>query len=220
MVTLALDTATDYLVITLSREGEVLAEVFSHSPRAHQEKLFPALDDLLKKNELSIGEIELLVVGVGPGSYTGMRVGVSAVKGISFALGLPVVGVCTLRAIAHTLFREGKVIIPVLDAKRGEVYYAAYKGSGAEEVLSPRAGKKEEFLQFLRSIEDEYLLVGEADRFFSEFCSQGRIVSDFSSWGKSLVKLGEEIFKEKGRTPLSHLKPLYLRPSYAEEKFT
>jgi tRNA threonylcarbamoyladenosine biosynthesis protein TsaB len=213
MISLAFDTSTDYLLVALSKKGEFFSQVFRYLPRAHQENLLFTVDNLLKKHSLSISRINLIVVGLGPGSYTGMRIGVSVAKGISLSLGLPVVGISTLKAISEVFLGKKEHIVPVLDAKRGEVYFAVYEGKTGDEVFPPSAGKVENLRKILQRL-DNYLLCGEAKKFFSE---EENIWEKMLPWGEALISLGEKKFLKEGGTPLPNLKPFYLRPSYAEE---
>lgn len=212
MVSLAFDTSTNYLLVALSKEEELFSQIFRYLPRAHQENLLFTVDELLKKHSLSISRVDLIVVGLGPGSYTGMRVGVSVAKGISLSLSLPVVGISTLKAISEVFLGKKEHIVPVLDAKRGEVYFAVYRGKEGEELFPPSAGKVEDLKKILQGL-DSYLLCGEAKKFFPE--KEG--VEEMLPWGRALISLGEEKFLKEGETPLPDLKPFYLRPSYAEE---
>jgi tRNA threonylcarbamoyladenosine biosynthesis protein TsaB len=142
-----------------------------------------------------------------------MRVGVSTVKGISLPIEIPVVGIGTLRAISEVFLGKKDYIVPVLDAKRDEIYFAVYEGKTGDELTPPSAGKVENLKKILREL-DNYLLCGEAKRFFSE---EESMLEEVVPWGKALISLGERKFLEEGRTPLPALKPFYLRPSYAEE---
>jgi tRNA threonylcarbamoyladenosine biosynthesis protein TsaB len=213
MISLAFDTSTDYLLVALSEKGKFFNQVFRYLPRAHQENLLFAVDDLLKMYSLSISKVDLIVVGLGPGSYTGMRIGVSVAKGISLSLGLPVVGISTLKAISEVFLGKREHVVPVLDAKRGEVYFAVYEGKTGDEIFPPSAGKVENLKRILQGL-DDYLLCGEAKKFFSE---ERNVWEEMLPWGKALIALGEKKFLKEGGTSLPNLKPFYLRPSYAEE---
>jgi|Deesub1362A_J573_1020465.scaffolds.fasta_scaffold01382_12 tRNA threonylcarbamoyl adenosine modification protein YeaZ len=213
MISLAFDTSTDYLLVALSENGEFFSQVFRYLPRAHQENLLLTVDDLLRKHSLGISRIDLIVVGLGPGSYTGMRIGVSIAKGISLSLGLPVVGISTLKAISEVFLGKREYIVPVLDAKRGEVYFAIYEGKNGDELFPPSAGNAGNLRKILQGL-DNYLLCGEAKKFFP---GEKSVWEEILPWGKALISLGEKKFLKRGGTSLPNLKPFYLRPSYAEE---
>ncbi|MFC3796118.1 tRNA (adenosine(37)-N6)-threonylcarbamoyltransferase complex dimerization subunit type 1 TsaB [Corynebacterium tuscaniense] len=133
MIVLALDTATTDLVagIVDARSGETLAEVVTPT-RAHNELLVPTVMELLASAGLAFTDLEAIVVGCGPGPFTGLRVGMATASAFGQALGVPVHGVCTHDAVA-LLVRGSSLILT--DARRREVYWARY--SGGERVDGP-----------------------------------------------------------------------------------
>ncbi len=122
-IILSIETATTNCSVSLSKEGETFAlkedynNGFSHAERLH---LF--IDDILKENNIDKSELAAVAISKGPGSYTGLRIGVSAAKGLCFALNIPLISVSTLEALAHQVNIEEGIIIPMLDARRMEVY--------------------------------------------------------------------------------------------------
>ncbi|MDQ3035508.1 MAG: tRNA (adenosine(37)-N6)-threonylcarbamoyltransferase complex dimerization subunit type 1 TsaB, partial [Myxococcota bacterium] len=125
MRVLAFDTSGDHGVVAVTTNGEVRAELHSRARSRQGESLLPAIERALAMGELTIGDIDLIAVGLGPGSFTGLRIGVATAKGLALARGTPVVGVRTSRAIARGLF--GALRVPVIDAHKGEVFIAAYE---------------------------------------------------------------------------------------------
>ena len=138
MKVLALDTATTDLVtgIVDTTTGESVDRVVSDT-RAHNEQLIPTIEQLLNDASLTYPDLSAIVVGTGPGPFTGLRVGMATASALGVALGLPVHGVCTLDAIAQG--REGEWLVAI-DARRKEVYWATYsegrRVSGPEVTLS------------------------------------------------------------------------------------
>ncbi|OBX23831.1 MULTISPECIES: tRNA (adenosine(37)-N6)-threonylcarbamoyltransferase complex dimerization subunit type 1 TsaB [Bizionia] len=129
-IILSIETATTNCSVSLSKEGETFAlkedynNGFSHAERLH---IF--IDDILKENNIDKSEIDAVAISKGPGSYTGLRIGVSAAKGLCFALNIPLISVSTLEAMAHQVKISEGVIIPMLDARRMEVYAAVYNAN-------------------------------------------------------------------------------------------
>lgn len=121
---LALDTATEGASIALLRDGSCVEQVTLEAARAHGEKLYPQLTALLARHALSTVDIDLFACTSGPGSFAGVRVGLTLVKGLAETLGRACAGVSTLAAIAAG--GEGPLRCPVLDARRGEVFTALY----------------------------------------------------------------------------------------------
>jgi tRNA threonylcarbamoyladenosine biosynthesis protein TsaB len=138
---LAVDTTREYGSLALARGGEVIEEVRLHSPSGFAHVLFGALEDLLGRRAARIEEIDLFASASGPGSFTGVRVGLSFVKGLAEALGKPAIAVSNLRALAS--LGSAALRVPLLDARRGEIYGAVYDGSGElvreEEVAAAPA---------------------------------------------------------------------------------
>lgn len=140
MLLLALETSTTTGSVALveappqedgSYGGEkILAEYTVNLPGTHSERLMPAIDRLLKEASLSIGNIQGIALAWGPGSFTGLRIGISTVKGLAYALRVPVVGVPTLDALAQNIRFAPSLICPVLDARKKEVYAALFRGDG------------------------------------------------------------------------------------------
>lgn len=140
MKVLALDTATTDLVtgVVDTETGESTDRVLADT-RAHNEQLIPTVEALLDDVSLTYSDLSAIVVGTGPGPFTGLRVGMATASALGVALGLPVHGVCTLDAIAHG--REGEWLVAI-DARRKEVYWATY--SNARRVSGPEVSKPEE----------------------------------------------------------------------------
>ncbi|MBI5286315.1 MAG: tRNA (adenosine(37)-N6)-threonylcarbamoyltransferase complex dimerization subunit type 1 TsaB [Deltaproteobacteria bacterium] len=127
MKLLAIDTSTASGSIAIVEDGRLVAESTLHIKKTHAERLLPSLDHLLKVTDTSIEGINRFAVTVGPGSFTGLRIGVSTVKGLAWTLKKPVVGVSTLEALASNIPYSNIPICPVLDARKREVYTAIYR---------------------------------------------------------------------------------------------
>ncbi len=124
---LAIDTATATASLAIARDGQVLAELSWHCGQNHSVELMPHLQWLLKQSGLELSAITSLSVTRGPGSYNGLRVGISTAKGLAFSLGVPLVGIGTLEAAAFAHAEAGLPVCPLLNAGRGEVACAIYQ---------------------------------------------------------------------------------------------
>jgi tRNA threonylcarbamoyl adenosine modification protein YeaZ len=127
---LAIDTTTDTASIALVRDSEVLAELTWRSGLNHTVELLPNLAHLLNRNKLNLQSISGIIVAKGPGSFNGLRVGISTAKGLAFSLGIPIVGISTLEAEAYQHAGTGLPICPVFNAGRGEIASAMYQMQG------------------------------------------------------------------------------------------
>jgi len=131
---LALETATTALSVALLRGEELVDEVLAPAGPAAQ-MLLPAVDRLLGSAGVALGELEAFAISIGPGSFTSLRVGISTLKGLAFESGLPVAPVSTLAALARAAGPTDQLVVPMLDARRGEFYAAAYAGASQEAVV-------------------------------------------------------------------------------------
>ena len=137
---LNLETATTNCSVCLAKDGKVIAiKEYDSANYSHAEQLHNFIKEVLKEASFSLQDIDAVSVSTGPGSYTGLRIGVSAAKGLCFALDLPLISIPTLESMAHQLVvPEGHLIIPVLDARRMEVYSAVYNRDW-EEIRATEA---------------------------------------------------------------------------------
>lgn len=129
MLVLAIDTATAVCSVALAQAGKLLADMSTNLPRTHSQRLLPMIDAVLAEAGVVPRDLELLAVARGPGSFTGIRLGIATVKGLGLALGLPVAGISTLLGLANN-FNSG-LVCPALNARLGQVYAALYRtGAG------------------------------------------------------------------------------------------
>ena len=171
MLILAADTSTAANSVALSHDGRLLAEITVHtdytSGRRHSERLLSLVDWVLKETDTPLEAVDLLAIGTGPGSFTGLRIGVAAWKGLALAGGKKLVGVPTLSAMSRLASVHEGLVCPVLDARMNEVYAAAYAYDGGAriEALAPYVGPVQEFVAMLAA---PGLFVGDGVERFGE----------------------------------------------------
>jgi len=124
---LAIDTSTDIASLALVQDGEVLAELTWRCGQSHTTQLLPHLAHLLDKTEKYLQSLSCIIVARGPGSFNGLRVGISTAKGLAFSLGIPIIGISTLEADAYQHAETGLPICPILNAGREEIATALYQ---------------------------------------------------------------------------------------------
>jgi tRNA threonylcarbamoyladenosine biosynthesis protein TsaB len=127
MFTLAIECATKSIGLALLEDEDVHAELYLRLERHHAEVLLPALDKLFTVAGLTLGCVDLLACTIGPGSFTGLRIGISTIKGLALATGKPVVGVSTLETLAMNALPSPHLICPMLDARKNQVYAGLYR---------------------------------------------------------------------------------------------
>lgn len=132
---LAIDTSTENCSVALVHDGKLTTRDIE-SPREHSQKLLPFVEEVLDSAGVSLAELDGLVVGAGPGSFTGVRIGVSMAQGLAFSADLPVYPVCSLQALAQQAIRKNDVagVVACIDARMGEVYYAWYANENGVAV--------------------------------------------------------------------------------------
>lgn len=162
MKTLAIETSTLTGSVALVGDGRLLGETTLSVSVQHSERLMPAIEQLLRDAGVAPSEIDLFAVAEGPGSFTGLRIGIAAAQGLGLAHGKPVAGVSTLRGLAMNAALFPGLIVPVLNAFRGEVYFGSYcTQEGRPEPLRQDAVLSvADFLEHLRSFEGDTLLLG------------------------------------------------------------
>ena len=154
MTILLLETATAVCSVALARDGEVLAELHSDQPNAHSSQLSLFVEQLFEQCHMSMSQLDAVCVSSGPGSYTGLRIGVSSAKGICYALSIPLLSVPTLQGMAAQYYMQHPdyqgMVCPMIDARRMECYTAIY--------ASPTLALKEVDADIITpNIYDEYL---------------------------------------------------------------
>ncbi len=159
---LGIETSTLTGSVALVEDGRLLGETTLSVSVQHSERLMPAIEQLLKDAAVAPPQIDLFAVAEGPGSFTGLRIGIAAAQGLAMAHAKPLAGVSTLRGLAMNAALFPGPVVPVLNAFRGEVYFGVYrmKEGRPETVQDDGVLPVADFLERLRSFEDEPLLLG------------------------------------------------------------
>ncbi|HIE04956.1 MAG TPA: tRNA (adenosine(37)-N6)-threonylcarbamoyltransferase complex dimerization subunit type 1 TsaB [Candidatus Latescibacteria bacterium] len=216
MRVLGIETATELASVALVEDGQVLAEVLLPLQRKLTEELVPMIDWMLKRAGVKLGELDGVAVSIGPGSFTGLRVGASTAKGLCFACGLPLVAVPTLKAMASRLALSQLPICPLLDARRDQIYSALYKfeGGSLKELSPPRALSLDELLS---SLDLPVVFTGDAVGKFRRRIEEFKDGAAFAPpelsrpAASSVAALGSMALAEGKVSGLSSLEPIYIR---------
>ena len=163
MKVLGIETATLMGGVALMSEAGLISEYRMGVEARHSERLLPAIDHLLTQSRSSLSEISAIAVSAGPGSYTGLRVGLAVAKGLAMGANLPLVMVPTLEAHAAAFSHGQRLIAPMLDARRGQVYWALFdpRPEGLTRVYPDTVSTLDEALAILRSFQRETLVTGD-----------------------------------------------------------
>ena len=201
-------------------ERRLIAYSYQNSGLTHSRTLLPLIKDMLKNSELELSDIGLIAVARGPGSFTGIRIGVAAAKGLSWASDIPAVGVSTLEAMAFQLAFTDGIICSVMDARRSEVYNALFEMRGGEPVrlCEDRAIPLSELYEEMKMSKNKYYLVGDG----AELCYNYLLNKDVSAFIapehlKYQSAYGVALAAGRARCD-KDLNPVYLRLSQAERE--
>ena len=161
MILLAVDTSGPVCGITLMEDGQVRYEAAAKNKMTHSENMMPMMEEAFLKTGLSIDRVDLFAVVTGPGSFTGVRLGVSAVKALCHATGKQAVAVDALEATARGIYWFDGVICPIQDARAGQVYGAVFDGGTLERMMADEPIKVEEFCERVRFTGRKALFLGD-----------------------------------------------------------
>ncbi len=163
MLILGIETATQQVSVALGGHEGVIGLLEIARGRRHAETLVPAIDFLCATAGIGLDEIGLIAVDIGPGLFTGMRVGLATAKALAQALRVPMIGISSLDLLAFPHRRSDRVVVPVVDARKGEVFYAMYRQvpGGLQQVVAPRAAPVDELVADLLARSQEALCVGD-----------------------------------------------------------
>src|SRR5690554_3247877 len=139
-VILHIETATKNCSVSLGKDGELIDTIeLAEAGFNHAEKLHVFIDEILQRNAFSYQSLNAIAISKGPGSYTGLRIGVSAAKGLCYALDIPLISIPTLQSLALQVQHPDGVIVPMIDARRMEVYTAVFDADN--HCISPEIGR-------------------------------------------------------------------------------
>jgi len=226
MKVLGIDTSTSCGAVGLIDDEQVLSDTLLNIPVTHSERLLGAIEFSLREARCSIEDVEGWAISLGPGSFTGLRIGVSTVKGLAFATGKPVAGMGTLDVLASQVSPTPYLICPILDARKKEVYSAFYRyGEGGvllrqseDQVLRPE--------DLVKRINGQTILIGDGVRTYRDLLLRSLpslailpAAPLHIPHGSMVAKLGFQLLKKGDHLNVSTFSPIYIRPSEAEVKW-
>ena len=226
MKILGIDTSSKFLNIALAEDEDIIKEESYLLDRRHASQLVPKIAELLKKSRVAINKIDVFMIGIGPGSFTGLRIGVSAVKGFGIATGKPCIGVASIDSIACNAAGgeyENKDIVPIIDAKRGQVYSAVYR------IKNSKIKRSSDYMllpidKLMSKIKTQAVFLGDAVPLYRDnilSINQKAIFLGEECWypgAWNLIKLGFSKLKKTKKISLDKLTPLYLYPEDCQIK--
>ncbi len=213
-IVLNLETATTNCSVSVAKDGKVIyLKEHNSSNYSHAEQLHVFIEDALKEASLSINNINAIAVSKGPGSYTGLRIGVSAAKGLCFSLDIPLISIPTLESMAHQVsLQENTVVVPVLDARRMEVYSTVFDASYTEiretqaEIINENS-----FLEFAKK--GKVVIAGNGAEKCKETLTHPNFIFNTGvvPSAKEMAKLSFKKYQNKEFEDVAYFEPYYLK---------
>ena len=225
MRVLALDTATEIGAIALVEGDTLLAQTQFRVEKTHSQNLWRIIRFLLAETGWGLEQIDLWAVSIGPGSFTGVRIGLATVKGLAWVTQKPVIGVSTLEVLAWSVTPTPYLICPILDARHQEVFFAFYRYTPAGSVRMVREPGHLRPLALLREIQEPAVFLGNGVRRYQELFRDrlGPRVLVPGAWGHplsgfTLAAIAQERFRRGKVRNAGEVSPLYLRPADVDVK--
>jgi tRNA threonylcarbamoyladenosine biosynthesis protein TsaB len=223
MLLLCIDTATPQVGVAIGSDDVVIGRIQLARSQYHAEHLAPAIEYLCRELDLSVDQFSAIGVGIGPGLFTGLRVGVTTAKVMAQALRIPLIAVPSLDLLAFEVRYTDRLVVPVLDARRNEVFYATYRQvpGGVQRLSDYEIGSPEDLAAELGAKGEEVLLIGDgALRYRERFYEVDRLEFGPPSLcypsPSALVELARAKFQREDFCQPRQVHPLYLRLSDAE----
>jgi tRNA threonylcarbamoyladenosine biosynthesis protein TsaB len=220
---LGIESATAQVGVAIGGHEGVLASAHSARDRRHAESLTPQIEFVCKQARVELSEIGVVAVDIGPGLFTGLRVGIASALAVAYGLGVPMIGVSSLDLGAFAVEHSSRLIVPCYDARRGEVFTASYRSvpGGVQRVSEAIVATPDELAASLMATSEDTLMLGDgADRYHDMFESISHV--EFAGPGlqypsaRSLVELAHpRALREEFVTP-AEIEPMYLRLPDAE----
>ena len=209
---LNIETATKNCSVSLAKDGKTIAlKELNDGGYSHAENLHKFIKLVLEESSLAMSELNAIAVSKGPGSYTGLRIGVSAAKGLCFALNIPLISINTLQALAQSIQVSEGYIIPLLDARRMEVYSAVYKNNSSIRGVQAEIIDTTSFSEYLNK--DTVYFLGDGAEKCKELITHKNAVfidSKFPS-ANEMSLLSYEKYKKNDIEDVAYFEPFYLK---------
>ena len=217
-IILNIDTASDEAHVSIAKDADVIDYISNKSQKEHATFLQPAIEKLVKKMGITLNAIDAVAVTSGPGSYTGLRVGMASAKGLCYALKKPLITLSTLEVLAASAFEifnevgeESILYCPMMDARRMEVFTAIYQNN-LSAILQPCALILDENSYEKELSENKILFFGNGSDKWKLICKNGNaLFENVSILPKAMAKRSNTFFLNKYFTDLAYSEPSYLK---------
>ncbi|NLO10140.1 MAG: tRNA (adenosine(37)-N6)-threonylcarbamoyltransferase complex dimerization subunit type 1 TsaB [Clostridiales bacterium] len=224
---LALDSSGLVASVAIASEDALLAEYTVNFKKTHSQTLLPMLDEIVRMVDLDLSEVDAIAITSGPGSFTGLRIGSSTAKGLGLALNKPIISVPTVDSLAYNLYGTDRMICPIMDARRDQVYTGLYEFINDKlVVISPqKVVGIDEIIDEIEAIGKDVIFLGDGVPIHRDRISESmKIGHSFAPLhmnrqrAGAIAALGLEYFKENRVETAAEHQPVYLRVSQAERE--
>lgn len=223
MKILAIDTSSKICSVSILEDNKVIIEKHNDDEKTHSQKLMPLIDELLKEANLTLDNIDLLACSQGPGSFTGIRIGISTVKAFADVKNIPIIGVTSLESLAYNVNHSG-LIATLIDAKHDNVYFALYelKDNKYTAVIEPVSESISDVIAVLKKYSDKITFVGDGsevhkDLLLNEFKNCAFAFSEQNiQTSISIGKAAFDKYSADNYNSVYSVSPIYLKKSQAE----
>lgn len=210
---LNIETATKNCSVSIAKSGKIIAiKELNDNKLSHAEKLHTFIDEAIRKSAINIDELDAVAVSKGPGSYTGLRIGVSAAKGLCFALNKPLISIETLHSLATSFVIKEGYIAPMIDARRMEVYTAIYS-KNYEKLQKTKAEiiNENSFIEYLQK--NKVYFIGDGAEKCKEIIKHKNafFIDDKFPSAKEMGALSFRKYLEKSFEDVAYFEPFYLK---------
>jgi tRNA threonylcarbamoyladenosine biosynthesis protein TsaB len=226
MKILGIDTSTSCGSVGLVDGDSVIAEYLLNIPTTHSERLLNSVEYVLEQAGCSIKDLDGWAISLGPGSFTGLRIGMSTIKGLAFATEKPVAGVPTLDTLASNISPTPYLICPILDARKGEVYASLYRYDGGDSPKRASAYQAISPENLVKNIKEKTIFLGNGVNTYGDYLLNALpTLATFVSAplnllrGSAVARLGLKRIQEHEVLDLSTFTPIYVRASEAEVRW-
>lgn len=226
MKILAVDTSATSASVAVAEENKIIGSFSINTTLTHSQTLIPMIEDVLKKTNIDFDEIEAVAVNAGPGSFTGVRIGVAAVKGIAFNHNLPCVSISTLESMAYNFIGNDCIVCAVMDARCSQVYNALFRINKNEitRITDDRALSLHDLKLELEKIQEKIILVGDGAQICSDFLNNElenvflAPINNRIQNASSVACAAFKSIKNNEAITVSELQPTYLRLPQAQRE--
>ena len=229
MKVLAIESSAIAASIAIAEDNQLICEYTTNYKKTHSQTLMPMIEEVCKMVNLDLSELELIAVSKGPGSFTGLRIGVATAKGLAHTLEIPIVGVNTLDALAYNIGYTDRIICPLMDARRNQVYTGlyTYDNNTFTNMLPSTVVPIEEIISEIKKLGKQVIFLGDGitpniDTIKNNFTEEEYVLAPLNNniqRASSVAALGI-LYGLRGETEsYMNFKPIYLRKSQAEREY-